>query len=77
MLFIFFVYIPVGFHLSVGPVLGLITNDSVKILIETPVATTVSFHLFALDSSLDPSQEGEYLSSQVKPSVVLPPPWFF
>jgi hypothetical protein len=61
-IFFLFPYLSTGFSLSVGPVLGLITDTSVKILIETVIATTVSFHLFALDSY---AQEGNYLFSEV------------
>lgn len=55
-------FVSIDVHLVVGPILGLVTDNSVKILIETNVTTTISFHVFHIDKYAD---EGEYLFTEV------------
>lgn len=59
-----------GHHLVVGPVLGLITHNTVKILIETSITTIVTFHVFGIDKYSD---EGEYLFTEVTEIPHSPP----
>lgn len=51
-----------GYHLIIGPILGLITENSVKILVETLTSTIISFHVFLVDNIVE---EGQYLFSEV------------
>jgi hypothetical protein len=53
---------PPGVTPLVGPVIGLVTQTSAKILVETDAITTISFNVFIIDGI---AQAGQYLKIEV------------
>lgn len=51
-----------GIAVVVGPVIGLVTQTSVNILVETDAAAMLSVNVFMIDSI---SQDGQYIKTEV------------
>ncbi len=49
--------------LNVGPILGIVTSTSVRILVETDKTANISFNLFLVDEI---SKEGKYVLTEVE-----------
>ena len=55
--------VSVGVRVLVGPIVGIVTNNSARLLLEVSVTGEVSVNVFSLTSS---SAEGRFMFKKVK-----------